>query len=114
MLQADIVSYLSRRLLVSSTMPPRKASTTKRKASSPVDNGSEEEAEVQKPVKRAKKVDKLANGTKSETAVDVDYLLQPTNMVIPAPVVLSKVASGDMRIATWNVAGLAAASKKVS
>jgi AP endonuclease 1 len=50
----------------------------------------------------------------AETEENASYPSQPTNLVLPTPVVLEKAAEGVTRIAIWNICGLSAASKKVN
>lgn len=39
---------------------------------------------------------------------------QPTNKVLPVDISLPKKSAGALRIAAWNICGLAASMKKVS
>ncbi|KAJ7172282.1 Endonuclease/exonuclease/phosphatase [Mycena filopes] len=78
-------------------MPPKRASSSKRKAASDSDND-----EAEKPVKKAK-VAKVP-----EARVNT----QPTNKVLPVNIAFPERIPGTLRLATWNVCGLAASQKK--
>lgn len=74
--------------------PKRSASTSKRKASSDED---------------APKVTKKA---KAATSSASRYSDQPTNKVLPVDIHFPPKFENTFRFSTWNIAGLAAASKK--
>lgn len=79
-----------------------KASSSKRKiAASPEDTS---DGESSKPTKKAK----IAKP--SESSADE----QPTNKVLPVYIEFPPKQSGALRLATWNICGLAASSKKVN
>jgi len=73
-------------------MPPKRASSSKRKA-------SDSDDEAPKTPKKAKVADALIN-------------TQPTNKVLPVNIVFPERIAGTLRLATWNVCGLAASQKK--
>ncbi|KAJ7120508.1 Endonuclease/exonuclease/phosphatase [Mycena crocata] len=74
-------------------MPPKRASSSKRKASP---SGSDEE--TAKPAKKTK--------------VAQHVNTQPTNKVLPVNILFPERTPGTLRLATWNVCGLAASQKK--
>ncbi|KAJ7724456.1 Endonuclease/exonuclease/phosphatase [Mycena maculata] len=76
-------------------MPP-KAGSSKRKASD-----SDDEAKP-KPTKK----------TKVAESLPVNSGTQPTNKVLPVEIVFPARIPGTLRLATWNVCGLAASEKK--
>ncbi|TFK54794.1 hypothetical protein OE88DRAFT_1624301 [Heliocybe sulcata] len=84
-------------------MPPKR--TIKRKASDS-DAGSGEEAPKASTSKRAKA--SPPDGETPGTAANG----QPTNKVLPTTIVFPKKSAGMLRVATWNICGLAAAQKK--
>lgn len=80
-----------------SFMPPKRAaSTSKRKASLSDDEGEPSQSNKKTKVSLAP----------SENA-------QPTNKVLPVTIVFPQPKPGTLRLATWNVCGLAASQKKV-
>jgi len=99
--------------LNSSRMPPRRvASTSKRKAASTSDESdAEQPSQSKKKAKSTRTTKAKADGGGTGEA-NASYPPQPTNVVLPTPIALSKAAEGVTRIATWNICGLAAASKK--
>jgi AP endonuclease-1 len=78
-------------------MPPKRASSSKRKASS----DSEDE-----PTKKPAKV------TKKAKVAEDRINTQPTNKVLPVNIAFPPRIPGTLRLATWNVCGLAASQKK--
>ncbi|KAJ7905716.1 Endonuclease/exonuclease/phosphatase [Mycena olivaceomarginata] len=78
-------------------MPPKRASSSKRKASS-----DSEDEPTKKPAKATKKA-KVA-----EERINT----QPTNKVLPVNIAFPPRIPGTLRLATWNVCGLAASQKK--
>lgn len=77
-------------------MPPKHAKASKRKASS-----SDDEGEPQtKKSKLSSAIPPLENA-------------QPTNKVLPVHISFPPRIPGTLRLATWNVCGLAASQKKV-
>ena len=58
----------------------------------------------------AKEAAKGDGGTDAAAASENE---QPTNKVLPVQISFAPKAEGTVRIATWNICGLAAASKKV-
>ena len=81
------------------SMPPKRA-TTKRKAESDDSEAEEVKASTSKKAKTTKAEERPGNG-------------QPTNKVLPVNIVFPKKHEGCMRIAAWNVCGLATSQKKV-
>ncbi|KAH9952047.1 Endonuclease/exonuclease/phosphatase [Amylocystis lapponica] len=79
-------------------MAPKHASSSKRKAS----RASDSESEAPKPTKKAKTAPAKAAPANS----------QPTNKVLPETIAFAPRTPGAVRIAAWNVCGLAAAQKK--
>ena len=82
----------------------RTASGTKRKAESSATSLQGSDAEDSQPQKKAKVAEEpgglAANG-------------QPTNKVLPVHITFPPKEAGMLRLATWNICGLGAASKKV-
>ncbi|KAJ7444905.1 Endonuclease/exonuclease/phosphatase [Mycena latifolia] len=78
-------------------MPPKRASSSKRKASDDDDDDTKP-----KTIKKAK-VAKVAAPVVNT---------QPTNTVLPVNIVFPERIPGTLRLATWNVCGLAASQKK--
>ncbi|KAK7020450.1 DNA-lyase [Favolaschia claudopus] len=78
-------------------MPPR-ASSSKRKASDSEDDVSDA------PVKK--------KSTKKLKVTEQRVNTQPTNKVLPVNIVFSERTPGTLRLAAWNVCGLAASQKK--
>ncbi|KAJ7775072.1 Endonuclease/exonuclease/phosphatase [Mycena metata] len=76
-------------------MPAKRASSSKRKASDSDDEG----ATTPKKAKTTGKAEAPAN-------------TQPTNKVLPVTIVFPERTPGTLRLATWNVCGLAASQKK--
>lgn len=74
-------------------MPPKRASASKRKASSPV---TDEE--------KRSKVPRVEETTETT---------QPTNKVLPVNIEFPPRVDGCLRLATWNIAGWNASQKKV-
>ena len=74
-------------------MPPKHASTSKRRASSPV---TDEE--------RRSKVSRVEETTETT---------QPTNKALPVNIEFPPRVDGCLRLATWNIAGWNASQKKV-
>ncbi|ESK94607.1 exodeoxyribonuclease iii [Moniliophthora roreri MCA 2997] len=86
-------------------MPPRRASSSKRKASDTEDEG----APAAKPTKSTKKAKLDAEAsTTSAGAEDA----QPTNKVLPVNIIFPSRNPGTLRFACWNVCGLATSQKK--
>ncbi|ETW86090.1 hypothetical protein HETIRDRAFT_100374 [Heterobasidion irregulare TC 32-1] len=82
-------------------MPPKRAaSSSKRKASN-----SDSEEEFEKTTKKPKAV---VTGTESDRAPNG----QPTNKVLPTAISFPSRTENSVRIASWNVCGLAASQKK--
>ena len=77
-------------------MPPKRASTSKRKASNSEDEDEPSQAQTKKS--------KLSSATEN---------VQPTNKVLPVHISFPPRIPGTLRIATWNVCGLAASQRKV-
>lgn len=77
--------------------------------------------EVSEPVKASKKSRQSAKGGEEKSGsedaggsgLELAKNGQPTNKVLPAKITFATKAEGSTRIVTWNVAGLAAARKKV-
>ncbi|EIN07274.1 hypothetical protein PUNSTDRAFT_121434 [Punctularia strigosozonata HHB-11173 SS5] len=93
-------------------MPPkRSASTSKRKLSS-----SPEEDQPDTATKRAKiggNVNAKGDGSAGDAAgAGIGPNGQPTNKVMPVQIRFPKKAAGTLRIASWNICGLAASQKK--
>lgn len=82
-------------------------SSKKRKADS---SGSEDDGPGPSGTKKPKK-GKDDEDDAAERAVSANG--QPTNKVLPVKIEFKPKAEGALRIATWNICGLAAASKKV-
>ncbi|KAL5511119.1 hypothetical protein ACEPAH_4334 [Sanghuangporus vaninii] len=92
--------------------PKRTASSTKRKASSS-ESGDEDTQVPAKKGKTSTKTNKAsANGGTAETREGFAPNGQPNNKVLPVHIEFPKKHPGSLRIATWNVSGLAAAMKK--
>ena len=80
-------------------MPPKRtASTSKRKASSPLSDD-----DVSKTAKKSKV---------SAATSAARYSDQPTNKVLPVNISFPQKVPDTLRFATWNIAGLAASHKK--
>ncbi|KAF7363609.1 DNA-(apurinic or apyrimidinic site) lyase [Mycena sanguinolenta] len=79
-------------------MPPKRASSSKRKASDSEDEATDTTKKA-KPTKKAKVAEERIN-------------TQPTNKVLPVNIVFPERIPGTLRLATWNVCGLAASQKK--
>lgn len=123
---------------LSFNMPPKRTASKRKASESPVDSedsppGSDFE---EKPKKKAKASAKrkaalsddeagpsTAKGSKSKkakTAEDTEEAAkgfapngQPTNKILPVKIEFSPRDDNVLRIATWNICGLAASSKKV-
>lgn len=93
-------------------MPPRRAASSKRKAESDSDHASDAEQASQSKKSKTTRTAKRGSNDKGTVGENASYPPQPTNLVIPTPLVLSKAAEGVTRIASWNICGLAAATKK--
>ena len=90
--------------LIPAVMPPKRAaSSSKRKASN-----SDSEEEFEKTTKKPK-VAVTGTGTESDRASNG----QPTNKVLPTAISFPSRTEKSVRIASWNVCGLAASQKKV-
>ena len=85
-------------------MPPKRTAS-KRKAEA----ASDDEGEYSKASKKHK-VAAPAPTTDGGLAANG----QPTNKVLPTSIAFAPKNEGTIRISTWNVCGLAAASKKVT
>ncbi|VDB82725.1 unnamed protein product [Peniophora sp. CBMAI 1063] len=83
-------------------MPPKRTAS-KRKAESTSDDESE-------PKKSTKKTKVAAPAPAVEGSLAPNG--QPTNKVLPVNITFSPRVDGTVRISTWNICGLAAASKK--
>ncbi|KAJ6502350.1 Endonuclease/exonuclease/phosphatase [Mycena sanguinolenta] len=79
-------------------MPPKRASSSKRKASDSEDEATDTPKKA-KPAKKPKVAEERIN-------------TQPTNKVLPVNIVFPERIPGTLRLATWNVCGLAASQKK--
>lgn len=92
---------------------PKRAASSKRKA---VDE-DEDEAEPSAPKASKSKKAKTDKNTKASVAEGADTGLapngQPTNKVLPVHIQFPPKTPNTVRIATWNICGLAASSKKV-
>ncbi|KAI0362078.1 hypothetical protein OH77DRAFT_1388993 [Trametes cingulata] len=96
-------------------MPPKRATSTKRKAASPSpsphpDTESQQNSKGKakgkaKAAAKPKASEKAKEGQSAENA-------QPTNKVLPVHIAFAPKEPGTVRIATWNICGLAAAQKK--
>ncbi|KAI0336535.1 hypothetical protein GY45DRAFT_1238178 [Cubamyces sp. BRFM 1775] len=122
-------------------MPPKRAAATKRKAVSPPDDdptpseseqqSPSEHEESDKPVAKKRKTGSSAKGKAAPKAAEstkgkgkgtssaaaaaakAEAGRQPTNKVLPVHIAFApKAAEGTVRIAAWNICGLAAAQKK--
>ena len=120
-------------------MPPKRAAASKRKAEpaseddEPLSAAESSQSEVE-PAPKKRKTATKANGTakkgqgkgksaakeattrKGDEGADAAAAsenAQPTNKVLPVQISFAPKAEGTVRIATWNICGLAAASKKV-
>lgn len=110
-------------------MPPRKAAASKRKHE---ESDSEAEAatsefasdandsdvdapSTSKPKAKKAKTTRVAKATKTTKASKADKPVndQPTNKVLPVQINFPAKNEGCVRVATWNICGLAAAQKKV-
>ncbi|KIK57680.1 hypothetical protein GYMLUDRAFT_246676 [Collybiopsis luxurians FD-317 M1] len=90
-------------------MPPKRASSSKRKAVS--DSEGEDDAPDASSTKAtAKKRAKVSPPDTSSNAVSSGG--QPTNKVLPVNISFSERHPEALRLATWNVCGLAASQKK--
>jgi hypothetical protein len=89
---------LSKALRLSVMPPKRTASTSKRKASSPLSDD-----DVSKTAKKSKV---------SAATSAARYSDQPTNKVLPVNISFPQKVPDTLRFATWNIAGLAASHKK--
>lgn len=85
-------------------MPPKYLSATKRKASSSADEG--DAADASRSQSKRSKVSKPLDSPSHENA-------QPTNKVLPVNISFPHKIPSTLRLATWNVCGLAASQKKV-
>ena len=86
----------------------------KRKVAAVHDNaatasGDESASQSQPRAKRAKRTETTVTSDDAQLAPNG----QPTNKVLPVNIVFPPRAAGTLRLATWNVCGLAAAQKKV-
>ena len=89
-----------------SKLPAKRAgsSSKKRKASPLDDSGPEGRPSSSKKAKVVE--DKITEGVSANG--------QPTNKVLPTDISFAPKNEGALRIATWNICGLAASSKKVA
>ncbi|KAI0709220.1 Endonuclease/exonuclease/phosphatase [Earliella scabrosa] len=119
-------------------MPPKRAAASKRKAEptseddEPLSAAESSQSEVE-PAPKKRKTTAKANGTAKKgkskgkgkgaakeaakgdggaDAAAASENAQPTNKVLPVQISFAPKAEGTVRIATWNICGLAAASKK--
>ncbi|KAF9052903.1 Endonuclease/exonuclease/phosphatase [Panaeolus papilionaceus] len=97
-------------------MPPKNLKR-KAKEEEPSDhdtevNSSDKEGPSKKPVKGKAKPLKRAKSTKDESSVSFSYPPQPTNKALPDVIAFPPKQDGTIRIACWNVSGLAASEKK--
>lgn len=83
------------------TMPPKRVA--KRKAAASESSG--DEAESSKAPKKSK--------TSQDALTDIAPNGQPTNKVLPTRISFPPRTPGILRLAAWNVCGLAASQKKV-
>lgn len=106
-------NFITAKILASrlSHMPPKRtvSSSSKRKASS---SDSDEGAGEQSQSKKAK-VDVKKKATTADVPEGFSVNGQPTNKVLPVHIEFPPKNAGTIRIATWNVSGLAASQKKV-
>ncbi|KAF9469198.1 Endonuclease/exonuclease/phosphatase [Collybia nuda] len=80
-------------------MPPKRATSSKRKS-----NVSDDETQPsQPPVKKTR--------TSAPHSIE-NSNVQPTNTVVPAHIEFPVKSPGTLRLSTWNVCGLAASQKK--
>lgn len=99
------------------SMPPKRAaSSSKRKAeevsSSPEDISDTERTSHKQPAKKkAKKQKPKDEGEEGEEGLASNG--QPTNKVLPTHIEFEPKSPGSLRIAAWNICGLAASQKKV-
>ncbi|EPQ58038.1 hypothetical protein GLOTRDRAFT_136836 [Gloeophyllum trabeum ATCC 11539] len=84
-------------------MPPKR--NAKRKASESEDDNAEPTQPKASTSKRSKASSNADDAPTPENA-------QPTNKVLPTTISFPKKLEGTVRIATWNICGLAAAQKK--
>lgn len=95
-------------------MPPKRAASSKRKADA---SDSEDHGEGASPkaatikTKKAKVDSKEATETSSDPSVAPNG--QPTNKVLPVTISFPPKTLESVRIASWNICGLAASQKKV-
>lgn len=121
-------------------MPPRRTASKRKASESPVDSedsppGSDFEEKPKKKTKasakrkaaasddeagpsnakgsKSKKAKTTEDTENSETAKGLAPNGQPTNKVLPVHIELPPRDDNVLRIATWNICGLAASSKKV-
>lgn len=103
-------------------MPPKRAASTKgataerpaakRAGSSNKRKAESSDSEDTGPGASTSKKAKVTKSDATEGGVSANG--QPTNKVLPVNIQFSPKHEGALRIATWNICGLAAASKKVS
>lgn len=87
----------------------RSQSSSKRKASE--SEASDTEAQPSASKTKKAKVSKPEDAEAAGEGVSANG--QPTNKVLPVNIGFEPKSEGTLRIATWNICGLAAASKKV-
>jgi hypothetical protein len=87
-------------------MPSKRAASSKRKEISESD--SEDASNSTKSTKKAKLDDAAASNSQLAASS-----AQPTNKVLPVVISFPAKHAGSVRIATWNVCGLATSQKKV-
>ncbi|KAF7793141.1 hypothetical protein EIP86_004250 [Pleurotus ostreatoroseus] len=90
-------------------------SATKRKAATPESDNSDSQSS--KPIKKAKTSQSSKSRKEAKTSPSVSTerasIGQPTNKVLPVHIEFPPKIADTLRLATWNICGLAASSRKV-
>lgn len=95
-------------------MPPKRAASSKRKADASESEDHEEGASSKAGTKKTKKAKVDSKQTAETSSVpSVAANGQPTNKVLPVTITFPPKTSDSVRIASWNICGLAASQKKV-
>lgn len=91
-------------------MPPKRAASSKSKRKSESSRAASDSEEGGSKAKKAKVARKKEAGEEVGVAPEN---AQPTNKDLPENIEFPAKIAGTIRIASWNVSGLAAAQKKV-
>lgn len=92
-------------------MPPKR--TASLKASGSKRKVDERDTDTEEETQRVEESQSSSKGSLKRTKTEYIQNGQPKNRILPVTIKFDKRSEDSLRIATWNVCGLAASQKKV-